>query len=155
MACVRFRTRAQFFFAFTCWPTTVFLTPSVELVTNNNTVTLVRERSIRPNDCRLWPKLVTTFADTGCRVVSAADPYGRILGFLDRDRYFFFKVAPQFYSQGWLDSVPDPLFLRKSGNDGNRSRNLWICNQEPWPLDVRGELVPETVSSRENRPKQL
>jgi hypothetical protein len=35
----------------------------------------------------------------GCRVVSAADPYGRILRFLDRSRYFFFQVAPQLYSR--------------------------------------------------------
>jgi hypothetical protein len=28
--------------------------------------------------------LVPTFADRGCRVVSATDPYGRILDFLDR-----------------------------------------------------------------------
>jgi hypothetical protein len=30
-------------------------------------------------------------------VASAADTYGRNLGFLDRSRYFFFKVAPQLY----------------------------------------------------------
>jgi hypothetical protein len=29
-------------------------------------------------------KLVPTFADRGCRVVSATDPHGCILGFLDR-----------------------------------------------------------------------
>jgi hypothetical protein len=29
-------------------------------------------------------KLVPTFADRGCRVVSATDPHGFILGFLDR-----------------------------------------------------------------------
>jgi hypothetical protein len=29
-------------------------------------------------------KLVSIFADRGCRVVSAADPDGSILGFLDR-----------------------------------------------------------------------
>jgi hypothetical protein len=39
-----------------------------------------------------------TFSDTGCRVVSAADPYGRILGFIDRSRFYFFQVAPQLYS---------------------------------------------------------
>jgi hypothetical protein len=33
---------------------------------------------------------VPTFADRGCHVVSVTDPYGRILGFLDRSRYFFF-----------------------------------------------------------------
>jgi hypothetical protein len=36
----------------------------------------------------------------GCRVVSAANPYGRILGFLDQSRYYFFQVAPQLYSRG-------------------------------------------------------
>jgi hypothetical protein len=33
-----------------------------------------------------------------CHVVSVTDPYGRILGFLDRNRYFFFQAAPQLYS---------------------------------------------------------
>jgi hypothetical protein len=27
------------------------------------------------------------------------DPYGRILGFLDRSRYFFLQAAPQLYSR--------------------------------------------------------
>jgi hypothetical protein len=34
-----------------------------------------------------------------------AEPYGRNLGFLDRRRYFFFQVAPQLYSRGWVDPV--------------------------------------------------
>jgi hypothetical protein len=33
-------------------------------------------------------KLVPTFADRGCHVVSVTDPYGRVLDFLDRNRYF-------------------------------------------------------------------
>jgi hypothetical protein len=53
-------------------------------------------------------------------VVSVTDPYGRILGFLDRSRYFFFQIALQLYSRGWVDPVPDPL-LRKSGRAGNRT----------------------------------
>jgi hypothetical protein len=32
-----------------------------------------------------------TFADKGCHVVSVTDLYGRILGFLDRSRYFSIK----------------------------------------------------------------
>jgi hypothetical protein len=36
------------------------------------------------SDCQL-------FADRGCHVVSVKDPYGRILGFLDRNRYFSIK----------------------------------------------------------------
>jgi hypothetical protein len=41
------------------------------------------------------------------------DTYGYNLGFLDSSHYFFSQVAPQLYSQGWVDPVPDP-FLRKS-----------------------------------------
>jgi hypothetical protein len=41
---------------------------------------------------------VNFFADRGCRVVSAMDPHGRILGFLDRSGFYFFQVAPQSYS---------------------------------------------------------
>jgi hypothetical protein len=40
------------------------------------------------------------FAAREFHVVSVTDPYDRILGFLDRRRYFFFQVAPQFYSRG-------------------------------------------------------
>jgi hypothetical protein len=32
-----------------------------------------------------------TFVDRGCHVVSVTDPYGRILDFLDRSRYFSIK----------------------------------------------------------------
>jgi hypothetical protein len=69
----------------------------------------------RPGDRRLSAKLVRTSADRGCRVVIATDPYGRILGFLDRSRYFFFQVAPQVCSRGWV---------------GHPDR---ICSQELWP----------------------
>jgi hypothetical protein len=56
-----------------------------------------------PSNCRLSAKLVSTFADRGSHVVRVTDPYGRILGFLDRSSYFFFQVAPQLYSRGWVD----------------------------------------------------
>jgi hypothetical protein len=45
-------------------------------------------------------ELVPTFADRGCHVVSATNPYGRNFGFLDRSHYFFFQVAPHLYSGG-------------------------------------------------------
>jgi hypothetical protein len=45
-------------------------------------------------------KLVPTFAGRGCHVVSVTNPYGRILGFLDRSHYYFFRVAPQLYLRG-------------------------------------------------------
>ena len=58
--------------------------------------------------------------------------------FLDRSRYFFIQVAPQLTSWGWVNPVPDPLLLRKSGSAGNRTRDLCICIQKLWPLDHRG-----------------
>jgi hypothetical protein len=66
------------------------------------------------------------------------DPYVHILDFLDRSRYFFFQVAPQLYSRGWVDPVPDPVLLRKSSGTRNLTWDLWICSQELWPLDHRG-----------------
>jgi hypothetical protein len=76
----------------------------------------------RPSDRRLSAKLVPTFADIGCHVVRVTNPYGRNLGFLDRSRYIFFQAAPQLYSLGWVNPVPDPLLLRKSGSAWNRTR---------------------------------
>jgi hypothetical protein len=51
----------------------------------------------RPSDCRLSAKLVPTFAERGCHVVSVTDPHGCILGFLDWSRCCFSQVAPQLY----------------------------------------------------------
>jgi hypothetical protein len=51
----------------------------------------------QPSDCHLLAKLVPTFANRGCDMVSVTDPYGCILGLLDRSRYFFFQAAPQLY----------------------------------------------------------
>jgi hypothetical protein len=45
----------------------------------------------RPSDRRFSAKWLPTFAERGCHVVSVMDPYGRILGFLDRSRYFSIK----------------------------------------------------------------
>jgi hypothetical protein len=55
-------------------------------------------------------------------MVSAEDPLRPYSRFLDRSRYFFFQVAPQLYSQGRVDPVPDPLLLKKCGRAGNRTR---------------------------------
>jgi CBS-domain-containing membrane protein len=54
----------------------------------------------QPSDRRIQAKLVPTFTDRRSHVVSVTDPYGRILGLLDRSRYFFFQVALQLYSRG-------------------------------------------------------
>jgi hypothetical protein len=57
-----------------------------------------------------------------CRVVSAAHTLGGNLGFLDCSLHFFFQVAPQLYSRGRANPVPDPILLTKSGSAGNRTR---------------------------------
>jgi hypothetical protein len=76
----------------------------------------------RPSDRRLSAKLVPTLADKGCRVVSATDPHGRILGFLDRSRYYFLQIAPLNCTHEAVDSISDPLLLRKSGSAGIEPR---------------------------------
>jgi hypothetical protein len=65
-----------------------------------NSVLCVRERTIPTKRPPLLGGLSAKFADRGCHVVSVTDPYGRILGFLDRFLYFSFHVAPQLYSRG-------------------------------------------------------
>jgi hypothetical protein len=79
------------------------------------------QSKFQPSDRHLSAKLLATFADKECHVVSVTYPYGRILGFVDRSRYFF-QVAPQLFSRGWVDPVPDPKLFRKSGSAGNRTR---------------------------------
>jgi hypothetical protein len=61
-------------------------------------VGLVVERNIQSEQALLSAKLVQTFADRGCRVVSAADFFGRNLSFLDRKRYYVFQLAPPLCS---------------------------------------------------------
>jgi hypothetical protein len=66
------------------------------------------------------------------------DGYLRPYSTLSRqETLLFYQVAPQLYSRGWVDPVPGPILLRKSGSIGNRSRDLCICSQELWPLDHR------------------
>jgi hypothetical protein len=60
---------------------------------------------------------------------------------------FFYQVAPQLYSRGWVDPVPGSLLFfwwcRESNPD------LRICSQELWPLDHRGDLTNYTnISTR-------
>jgi hypothetical protein len=75
----------------------------------------------RPSDRRLSAKIAPTFSDRGCHVVSVTNPHDRIFGFLDRSRDFFLQTSPQLYSRDWVDPIPDPLLLRKSGSAGNRT----------------------------------
>jgi hypothetical protein len=86
-----------------------------------NSVTWVREWTITTEQPLLVGEVSASFSDRGYYVVMM-DPYSCILGFLDQSLYFFFQVAPQFYSQGWVDPIPDPLLLTKSSSAGNLTR---------------------------------
>jgi hypothetical protein len=44
-----------------------------------------------------------------------------------------------------VDPGPHPLLLRKSGSAGNRTRELWVCSQEIWPLDHRSILIRQCL----------
>jgi hypothetical protein len=69
----------------------------------------------RRSDCQL-------FADRGCHVVSVADPYGRILGFLDRSRYFSIKQLLSCTHEAEWTPFQTTTFLFHSRSDGNRTR---------------------------------
>jgi hypothetical protein len=92
----------------------------------------------RPRDRRLSEKLVPTFSDRWCHEVSATDPQGHTLDYLDRSPYFFFQAAAQLYSQGWVDPHSRPSTSHKIWQRRESNPGLWICSQELWPPDHRG-----------------
>jgi hypothetical protein len=61
----------------------------------------------------LSTNLVPTFVDKECRVVSATDPYGRILDFLDRSRYFFLPSSSSIDLLVSLMELPNNRRLRR------------------------------------------
>jgi hypothetical protein len=75
---------------------------------------------------RLTAKLVLTFADRGCNVVSVTDPYDRILGFPDRSLYFSFKQLLSCNHEAELTSSQTHYF----------SENLVVPGIEPGPPDL-------------------
>jgi hypothetical protein len=73
-------------------PVTIFSGDFFMYITNKQTPCPESASELyRPSDHRLSAKLVPTFADRGCRVVSVTNPYCRILGFLDWSRYLSFN----------------------------------------------------------------
>jgi hypothetical protein len=83
-----------------------------------NSMVWVRKRTIPTERPRLVGEVIANFC--GQRVPrgqrdGSLRPYSR---FSRQEPLLFYQVAPQLYSRGWLDPVPDPLPL--------------------WPLDHRG-----------------
>jgi hypothetical protein len=96
----------------------------MEYIWKKNPWTESASEVYQPRDRRLSAKLVATFADRRCHMVSVTDSYGSILGFLDRNRYFFFQLSPQLYSRGCVDPFQTHYF----------SENLVLPRIEPGPL---------------------
>jgi hypothetical protein len=75
----------------------------------------------RPSDRRLSAKWLTIFADKGCHVVSVTDPYGRILGFLDRSHYIYIKQT-KLNSVAWVRERTIPTeIIYKAVNELGKS----------------------------------
>jgi hypothetical protein len=108
------------------------------------------------------PPLVDEVSANVCRYGGIAwsalrIPHGRQSQISRTKLLLFNQVAPHLSSRYWMDPIPDPLLLRKSGNAWNRTRDLWICSQEVWPLHHRGRslvlhtCVPYFLTSTEDR----
>jgi hypothetical protein len=73
---------------------------SISLRHKNNSVASIRERTIPTERPSLVSDVSANFLRIEGAMVSVTNPYGRILGFLDRSRYYCFQVAPRLYSRG-------------------------------------------------------
>jgi hypothetical protein len=94
-----------------------------------NTMVWVRERTTPTERPPLVGEVIANFC--GLRVPRGQRngslwPYSR---FSRQETLLFYRVAPQLYSRGWVDPVPNPLLFsffffsfRKSGSAGNRTR---------------------------------
>jgi hypothetical protein len=86
-----------------------------------NSMVWVHERSIQTERPPLVGEVIANFlrieVPYGQRDGSLR-PYSR---FSRQEPLLFYQVAPQLYSWGWVDTVPDPL-LFFSGSAGNRTR---------------------------------
>jgi hypothetical protein len=121
-----------------CRPTRKCSRITVRPINKTNSVAWARKRTIPTGRPPIAVEVGAKFLRIeGCRVVRAADPL-RLSSRISRpEPLLFFQVAPQLYSWGWVDHVPVPLLVRKSGNTGNRTR----------PLD----LQPGTLATRPQR----
>jgi hypothetical protein len=97
-------------------------------------VALVSKRTIPTERQPLVGEVSANFCGSAQRIPTTVN-----LGFLDRRRYIFIQVTPQLSSRGWADLVSNPLLLIKSARAGNRTRDLCICSQKLWLLDVNNK----------------
>jgi hypothetical protein len=67
---------------------------------NNNSVVLVCERTTTDRATAAFRRSQCLVLRIVCYVVSVTDPYDCIIGFLDRNLFFFFPVPPQLHLGG-------------------------------------------------------
>jgi hypothetical protein len=119
---VRVPPQMSFLFSFVLPKFWVYTSSFAQSTSNNNAVARVRELTMLNERSLLVGEVSANVCRWRCHVVSVTELYDRNLCFLDRSRYYFFLVAPQLYSRGWVGPVPDPQLLRKSSSVGNRTR---------------------------------
>jgi hypothetical protein len=89
--------------------------------------------------------LVPTFVNKEVsRCQSAGNLTAVNLSFLDRSYYILFLSFFFIYPHE-VEWTPFQTRCWKSGSAGNRTRDLWACSQELWPLDHSGG--PSNLSS--------
>jgi hypothetical protein len=78
-------------------------------------------------------EVVPIFAVGGCCDVAQRMPSEVNLSFLGRSRYFFFQVAPQLTSWGWMDHVQNHYYSEnpappgiEPGTSVSVARNSWL-----------------------------
>jgi hypothetical protein len=104
----------------------------------------------RSSDRRLSTNLVPTFVDREYRVVSATHPL-RSYSRLSIPESLLFLPSSSSIVLSRLEWTPlqTHYFLEKSGSAANRTRDVWICRQELWPL---GHLSgPSETTRHSNR----
>jgi hypothetical protein len=130
------------YYAIANTPENSFLSPYTNKQTNNSATFSPQANYTDWATATCRRNLMPTFMDRGIsRGQRGGYPTVVNKSFIDRNRYFYFKYLLIYPHKGWVDPVPDPLLLRKSGSAGNRIRDFWICRQEVWPLYHRPFIV--------------
>jgi hypothetical protein len=91
---------------------------------------LVRKKTIPTGRPLLSAKLVSTLADRGCCVVSVTDPYDSYTRFSRLKPLIFLPCSSSIIRMRLSGPYSRTATSQKSGNAGNRTRNLCIRNQE-------------------------
>jgi hypothetical protein len=82
--------------------------------TKLNSVAWVRERTVTTGRPQIVGEVSTNFCEKRVHVVSVTDPYGHILGFLDRSRIFTYKTKLRDLSSRANYTIRETAACRRS-----------------------------------------